>query len=362
VSQASETAAEITVPRPDDWHVHLRDDAMLAAVAPFTAQWFRKALVMPNLVPPITSTQSARQYRQRIIDAVSASGTPIAEFEPVMALYVAPNIDRLDLLAGVQEGIVGALKYYPAGATTNSDSGGTRMADFLDLFGFMAEHQIPLAVHAESTDPAIDVYDREQVFIETELAAVVNLVPDLRVTLEHISTRAGIEFVAANQQVAGTITPHHLACDRYDLLANGLRPDLYCKPILNSPDDRKALVAGATSGTPRLFLGTDSAPHPSSQKYSAKVSAGVFSAPYALQVVAEVFYQNDALDQLSGFVSANGIAHYRAEPPVSSVRLARSAKDPDEMMAESCIVTKDGDEVTVFGVGEADVWSMTAVR
>ncbi|MEM9132783.1 MAG: dihydroorotase [Actinomycetota bacterium] len=368
MSQSSaDPAAQLDIAVPDDWHVHLRDDHMLAAVTPLTARWFRRALVMPNLVPPITDSVAAAAYRERILAAAGPEAR--ADFEPVMVLYVTDGVSIDDVRAGVEAGVVIGLKYYPAGATTNSDAGGTSMLSFRPLLEFMAAEGIPLLVHAESTDPTIDIFDRERAFLDRELVPLAAELPELRVTVEHLSTAEGVEFVRDHPQVAGTITPHHLSCDRSDLLANGMRPDLYCKPVINSPQNRKALVAAATSGSPSFFLGTDSAPHPSIHKYAANVRAGIFCAPFALPVVAEVFHRAGALDRLEAFTSLNGCRHYGFEASTERLRLTRAAdevidaeaaNDPDGGPAEE-LVTADGARVRIFGVAEARRWTVAEV-
>jgi dihydroorotase len=345
--------AEVVIPTPDDWHVHLRDDEMLATVAPLTAGRFRFALVMPNLVPPVLTTEAAAAYRTRILDAVGDDA--IEGFTPLLTLYLNDELSIDDLEAGVDGGVVHAVKYYPAGATTNSDAGGTSLPSFRPVLERLVERRVPLLVHAESTDPGIDLFDRERAFLDRELAPVVDELPELRVTVEHLSTRAGVEFVESHPSVRGTITPHHLSCDRTDLLANGLRPDLYCKPVLNTTDDREALVAAATSGSTQFFLGTDSAPHPTSQKYSEVARPGIFNAPFALEVVAEVFYQADALDRLERFTSVNGALHYGFEVASRQVRLVRAARTEP---TSDRVVTASGDEVRIFGLAEAALWQV----
>ncbi len=346
---------EITVDiaAPDDWHVHLRDDEMLDAVAPFTATTFRHAVIMPNLVPPVTSTAAAAAYRDRILAAAGPDARP--DFTPMMVLYLNDQLDVADMLAGVADGVVFGAKYYPAGATTNSAAGGSSLLGHRATLEAMAAAGVPLLVHAESTDPAIDLFDREAHFIEHQLLPVVEQIPELRVTVEHISTRAGLDIVRDHRQVGGSITPHHLTCDRTDLLANGMRPHLYCKPVINSADERRAIAAAATSGDPSFFYGTDSAPHPLSAKEAAKVAAGIFNAPYALEVVAELFHELDALDRLEGFVSHHGADHYGVERSSATVRLTRRADDAVEP-AES-LVTADGTEVRIFGADAARRWT-----
>lgn len=354
--EATPSSVSVEIAAPDDWHVHLRDDDMLATVAPITAKSFRYALVMPNLVPPICTTAQADAYRRRILDGAGSAARP--DFTPIMALYLNDDLDVDDLVQGVDAGVVHAAKYYPAGATTNSEAGVTSMQDVLAALERMAEHSIPLLVHAESTDPAIDIYDRERHFLDEELAPIVTRLPELAVTVEHLSTRAGVDFVEANPSVHGSITPHHLSCDRSDLLANGLRPDLYCKPIINSADDRRALVQAATSGSSRFFLGTDSAPHPEADKHGATAKPGIFNAPFALPVVAEVFHRAGALDQLEAFVSVNGCAHYGFDVATDRVVLTRDPSAAGDAEPDT-VVTAGGDTVTIFGSAEARLWSVS---
>jgi dihydroorotase len=359
---ALDGTVDVVIARPDDWHVHLRDDEMLAAVAPLTAATFRYALVMPNLVPPICTSAAAAAYRQRILACAGPGTAP--GFTPLMVAYLNPQLAIDDLRRGVEAGVWHAVKYYPAGATTNSEHGGTSLLAFGPVLDAMTDLGLPLLVHAESTDPAIDIYDREQAFLDGELAPVVGAWPELAVTVEHLSTRAGVEFVTAHPQVKGSITPHHLACDRSDLVANGLRPDLYCKPIINSADDRRALVAAATSGSAEFFLGTDSAPHPAAHKYTDRAKPGIFNAPFALPVVAEVFYQADALANLEAFTSLNGCRHYGFPPASSRLRLTRAPnrkRAGDQSSpgpATNTVVTADGQTVVIFGAEQARHWTV----
>lgn len=342
----------IDIPKPDDWHVHLRDDAMLDAVVGYTAERFRYAMVMPNLAPPITSTAEASAYRDRILSAAGER----SDFHPLITLYCSPLVDLDDLRHGIESGIVGAVKYYPAGATTNSDAGGTSLMDFNELFAVLIETDTRLLVHAESTDPAVDIFDREAAFLERQLAPLCAAMPELSVTVEHVSTKAGLDFVSAHPGTAATITPHHLARDRSDLLAHGMKPDLYCKPVINSADDQAALVAAATSGDPSFMLGTDSAPHPTTAKYGPTAKAGVFNAAYGLEVVADVFFKADALDALPGFVSAHGCEVYGVPAPNTRLRLERT--EVDQELATS-LTTSAGDSVVLFGSEEAALWQVT---
>ena len=339
----------IEIPTPDDWHVHLRDGDMMAAVVDYTATRFRYAMVMPNLVPPITSSAAAIEYRSRILEHAAAE----ADFRPWITLYCSPAVDLADLRHGIESDVVGAVKYYPAGATTNSAAGGTSLAAFRPLYEVLIETGTRLLVHAESTDPSIDIFDREAAFLDAELAPLCEELPELLVTVEHVSTRAGVDFVADHPNVVATITPHHLARERSDLLAQGMKPDLYCKPVINSADDQAALVAAATSADPAFMLGTDSAPHPTTAKYGPTAKAGVFNAAYGLEVVAEVFYQADELENLAAFVSDNGCENYGVEHPDTRLHLERSALDVD---VATSLTTTAGDEVVLFGADEATLW------
>jgi len=353
------SVTSVDLPVPDDWHVHLRDDDMLSAVVGFTARRFRHALIMPNLQPPIETVDAAAAYRDRILGAAGADPAVIAHFEPWMTLYLTNQLTAAEVRRGAADDVVRAVKFYPAGATTNSDSGGTSLLDFAPVLEAMAELGMPLLVHAESTDPAIDIFDREAAFLESEVAPLLDRVPELSVTIEHISTAAGIDLARDHQQAFGSITPHHLACDRSDILANGLRPELYCKPVINSAANREALVAAATSGDATFFLGTDSAPHPLSQKEARVAKAGIFNAPYALEVTAEVFHQASALDALGAFVSTNGAQRYGVEPAVEWLRLERRAETSATDEPAGIIRTASGDEVRLFGVAEAARWTIT---
>ncbi len=338
--------------QPDDWHVHLRDDEMLAAVVGYSAQRFRYSMVMPNLMPPIISSETAAKYRAKIL---SHAPETQSGFNPQMAIYCSDKVNLDDLKAGIDSGAIAAVKYYPAGATTNSAAGGQSMVDFMALYEVLAECGVRLLVHAESTDPTIDLFDREAVFLERQLATVCDRLPELQVTVEHVSTAAGIDFVAAHDQAVATITPHHLSKERSDLLAHGMKPDLFCKPIINSAADRDALVAAATSGGSSFFLGTDSAPHPTTAKYGPTAKAGIFNAAYGLEVVAEVFYQQNKLEKLEAFTSRNGAEAYGVAVADTRIRLTREAVDTE---IATSFTTTAGDEVVLFGTDEAALWKV----
>jgi dihydroorotase len=319
----------IRLRRPDDWHLHLRDGAALRAVLPATAQAFGRAIVMPNLKPPVTTTAAARAYRERIL-AARPSGSA---FEPLMTLYLTDETSAEEIARAKASGFVHAVKYYPAGATTNSQSGVTALANTYQALAAMERDGVVLAVHGEVTDPDVDVFDRERVFVERELSAIVRDFPGLRIVLEHVTTREGVEFVAAAAaNVAATITPQHLLYSRNALFAGGLHPHLYCLPVLKRETHRRALVAAATSGGPKFFLGTDSAPHSREAKENGCGCAGCYSAPVALALYAEAFEDAGALDRLEGFASLHGAAFYGLAPNGDAITLVREAsRVPDTL-------------------------------
>lgn len=298
----------ITITRPDDWHLHLRDGAHLAAVLPDTARRFARAIVMPNLRPPVTTTRMAMEYRRRILAALPAG----AVFEPLMTLYLTDNTPPGEIGEARASGCVHAVKYYPAGATTNSDSGVTDLTKCRRVFEAMEKEGMPLLVHGEVTDPAVDVFDRERVFIERMLAPLIERHAGLRVVMEHITTREAAEFVTqAPVRVAATITAHHLLLSRDALFAGGLRPHHYCLPVLKRETHRMALVRAATSGNPKFFLGTDSAPHARTAKETDCGCAGIYTAHAGIELYCEVFAAAGSLERLEGFASRHGPAFYK---------------------------------------------------
>jgi dihydroorotase len=308
--------------RPDDWHLHLRDGAALRSVVPATAQVFGRAIVMPNLNPPITTTAAAGAYRERIRHALSSTSA----FEPLMTIYLTDDTSADEIARVKQSGFVHAVKYYPAGATTNSQSGVTSLAHASPALAAMERHGVVLSIHGEVTDPDVDIFDRERVFVERELAAIVHDFPGLRVVLEHITTQEAAAFVtSAPPTVAATITPQHLLYARNALFAGGLRPHLYCLPVPKREAHRRALVAAATSGNPKFFLGTDSAPHAKGAKEQACGCAGCYSAPVALPSYAEAFDDAGALDRLEGFASLHGAAYYGLPPNTGSITLVKES-------------------------------------
>ena len=299
---------QLTITRPDDWHLHLRDGEALAAVLPHSARQFARAIVMPNLRPPVTSVALAADYRQRILAALPAG----MRFEPLMTLYLTDRSSADEIRRAVDSGFVHAIKLYPAGATTNSDAGVTALEHCAAALTEMEKLGLPLLVHGEVTDPAIDIFDREAVFIETVLIPLLARHPGLRVVLEHITTQSAVDFVVASgTNVAATITAHHLLYNRNAIFSGGLRPHYYCLPVLKREHHRQALVAAATGGNNKFFLGTDSAPHARGAKETACGCAGCYTAHAALELYAEVFDRAGALDQLEAFASFNGPDFYR---------------------------------------------------
>ena len=341
----------LTIPRPDDMHLHLRDGAMLEAVAPVSAADFGRAIIMPNLVPPVVTGEQAAAYRERILAALPEG----ADFEPLMTLYLTETMDPDDVAAAAESGLVRAVKLYPAGATTNSASG---VRDFDKVRGVlerMAEVGLPLCVHGEVTDPQVDIFDREAVFIERVLDPIRTRTPGLRVVMEHVTTADGIDYIAsAHDGLVGTITTHHLILNRNDLLVGGIRPHYYCLPVVKRERHRLALRAAAVSGDPRFFLGTDSAPHVDSAKETGCGCAGCFTALNTLSCLAHVFEEEGALDRLAGFASRHGAAFYGlAEPNARTV--LEKADAP--VVYPGKIETGDG-TVTVFDPGFDLFWQV----
>ncbi|WP_283147532.1 dihydroorotase [Silvimonas soli] len=312
----------ITITRPDDWHLHLRDDALMAAVLPHTAREFARAIVMPNLKPPVTTTELAAAYRARILAALPVG----LDFEPLMTLYLTDRTDAAEVARAKASGFVHGIKLYPAGATTNSDSGVTSFEKVMPALEKMAELGLPLLVHGEVTDQSVDVFDREAVFIETILAPLLQRLPELRVVLEHITTQQAAEFVASSSaNVAATVTAHHLLMNRNAMFTGGIRPHHYCLPVLKRELHREALVRAVTSGSNKFFLGTDSAPHARHTKENACGCAGMYTAHAALPLYAEVFDRAGALDKFEAFASFNGPDFYRLPRNSGSVTLTKTA-------------------------------------
>lgn len=303
----SNTQTTLTIARPDDWHVHLRDGEALNNTVKDISRYFGRAIVMPNLVPPVINTTLAKSYYERIM-----ATQPSAHFKPLMVLYLTDTTSAQDIIEAKDSGLVFAAKLYPAGATTNSSSGVTDVANLKDVFAAMQKVEMPLLIHGEVTRDEIDIFDREQVFIDTILAPLVTTYPELKVVLEHITTKNAVDFVnAASDNVAATITVHHLLFNRNHMLVGGIRPHYFCLPILKRNIHQQALIAAATSGSSKFFLGTDSAPHAKHAKESACGCAGSYTAHAAIELYAEVFEQENALDKLEGFASLYGPAFYQ---------------------------------------------------
>jgi len=311
---------QLTLTRPDDWHLHLRDGAPMASVVPHTARQFRRAIIMPNLKPPVTDTAAAQAYRQRIVAALPTD----SDFEPLMTLYLTDETAPAEIVRARDSGVVHAVKLYPAGATTHSDAGVTDIEKTWPALEAMQELGMPLLVHGEVTDPEVDVFDREAVFIERVLVPLSRRFPRLKLVLEHITTRQGVEFVLdAGDSVAGTLTAHHLLLNRNAIFSGGIRPHHYCLPVLKREQHRLALLEAATRGHPRLFLGTDSAPHQRAAKESACGCAGLYTAHAAIELYAEAFESAGALDRLEAFASFHGPDFYGLPRNSGTIRLEK---------------------------------------
>jgi dihydroorotase len=340
----------LTITRPDDWHLHLRDGPAMASALAHAARQFARAIVMPNLRSPVATTAQAGAYRERILAALPKG----AAFEPLMTLYLTDATGRDEVASAKASGFVHGFKYYPAGATTNSDSGVTRLERVWPVLEAMQEHDLPLLVHGEVTDPEVDVFDRERVFVEKVLAPLTKRFPGLRLVLEHVSTREAADYVAAaGPNVAATLTAHHLLYSRSSLFAGGIRPHLYCLPVLKREEHRQALLSAATGGSKKFFLGSDSAPHARRDKESACGHAGVYSAHAALELYAEAFESVGALDKLEAFASFHGADFYRLPRNTGKVMLRK----------ESWIVPRDmpfgAETVVPLRSGESIAWRLS---
>jgi dihydroorotase len=333
----------ITIRRPDDWHVHLRDGDMLRLVAPYTARQFARAIIMPNLAPPVTSVAQAAAYRGRIVDAAGP------DFIPLMTCYLTDDSDPDELDRGHAEGVWVAAKLYPAGATTNSASGVSDIARLAPALARMERIGMPLLVHGEVTDPQVDIFDREAVFIDRILTGLIRDFPELKIVFEHITTAEAAEFVAAaGPSLAATITPQHLMINRNALFEGGLRPHAYCLPVVKRESHRQAIRRAATSGSPKYFLGTDSAPHVAAAKQSACGCAGIFNAPFAIEAYAQVFDQENALDRLEGFASEHGPRFYGLDLNSDRIELVRAPSQVPDLVGS----------VVPFGAGESFGWRL----
>ncbi|ABE50547.1 dihydroorotase [Methylobacillus flagellatus] len=339
----------ITITRPDDWHLHLRDGAALSAVLPDSARRFGRAIVMPNLRPPVTTTALAYAYRERIMQAMPAG----SGFEPLMTLYLTDNTSAEEIDRAKASGIVHGVKLYPAGATTNSDSGVTNIGHCVKALEAMEKHGIPLLVHAEVTDVDVDVFDRERVFIERNMVPLLERFQGLRVVFEHITTKDAANFVAgAPENVAATITAHHLLMNRNAMFNGGIRPHHYCLPVLKREEHRLALVAAATSGNPKFFLGTDSAPHAKSAKEAACGCAGMYTAHAGIELYTEVFDAAGSLDRLEAFASFHGPDFYRLPRNTDKITLEKTAWEVPASLPFA------GDELVPLRAGSHISWRL----
>ena len=344
-------STDLTLTRPDDWHPHLRDGDMLAAVLPETARHFARAIIMPNLVPPVVTGEDARAYRDRIMAALPEG----MSFEPLMTLYLTEQTDPDDLAAAFQSGLIKAVKLYPAGATTNSASGVRNFENVRPVLERMAEIGCPLCIHGEVTKDDVDIFDREAVFIDTVLDPLRRAIPQLRVIMEHITTSDGVAYAqSVDEGLAATITTHHLIINRNHILVGGIKPHYYCLPVAKRESHRLALVQAATSGDKRFFLGTDSAPHLDHLKENACGCAGCFTATNTMPLLAHVFEQENALDKLERFTSLNGPAFYRL--PVNTETLTLTKSDQKTIWPKN-IETPQG-PVTLFDPGFDVHWSV----
>lgn len=339
----------LTITRPDDWHLHLRDGAALKAVLPDTARQFARAIVMPNLRPPVTTTELAIAYRQRILDALP----PGMNFEPLMTLYLTDNTSAEDIVRAKASGIIHGVKLYPAGTTTNSDSGVTNLEHCVNALAAMEKLGVPLLVHAEVTDVDVDVFDRERVFIERNMIPLLKKFPALKIVFEHITTKDAADFVTiAPSNVAATITVHHLLMNRNDMFKGGIQPHHYCLPILKREEHRLALVKAATSGNAKFFLGTDSAPHAKSTKENACGCAGMYTAHTAIELYAEAFDNANALEKFEGFASFYGADFYGLARNAEQITLVKESwKVPESLPF-------DGDVLVPLRAGQAVQWKL----
>jgi dihydroorotase len=339
----------ITIRRPDDWHVHLRDGDVMRGVVPYTARQFARAIVMPNLSPPVTDVAATAAYRDRIVAAVPA-GT---DFTPLMTAYLTDGTDPAEMARGFESGVFTAAKLYPANATTNSAHGVSDISEIMRVLEKMDEIGMPLLIHGEVTDHDVDIFDREAVFIERTLAPLIHDLPGLRVVFEHITTHQAVQFVmAGGPNIAATITPQHLHINRNAMLVGGIRPHAYCLPVAKREEHRLALRKAAVSGSPKFFLGTDSAPHSVAAKESACGCAGIFGAPYAIESYAAVFDAEDALDKLEGFASVHGPNFYGLPLNEGTVTLHRAAN------LVPAVLDIGGTEIVPFHAGEELAWKL----
>ena len=345
---------KLTLTRPDDMHLHLREGAEMRGVIADSARQFARAIVMPNLKSPIVTTVQALEYRRNIIENLPEDIKRENNFEPLMTLYLTEEMSVEEIGQAKQSGYIHAMKYYPAGATTNSESGVTAIEKVTPVLEAMVEHNFPLLVHGEVTNPEVDIFDREAIFIERVLSPLMEKVPELRVVFEHITTKDAVDFVnEGSDRLAATITPQHLLLNRNALFVGGIRPHNYCLPVLKAEEHRRAVVEAAISGNPKFFLGTDSAPHAKQSKESACGCAGIYSAHNAMELYTEVFEKTDGLDRLEGFASHYGADFYRLPRNKCTITLEKKTWQIPESMLFGDL------EIIPFRAGEHCQWKMT---
>ncbi len=342
---------EIEIIKPDDWHVHFRDNEILKAVVPETSRYFARSIVMPNLIPPILNAKQAIEYKERIEKAIP----PTDNFEPLMTIYLTEETNKNELKNAYDSGAVFAVKLYPAGATTNSESGVKDLKKIMPVLETMAEIGMPLLIHGEVTDPNIDIFDREKVFIDQKLDFICKKLPELKITLEHITTKDAVSYIKeANKNLGASITPHHLALNRNAIFSGGIRPHNYCLPILKREIHRKALLNAAISGNPKFFLGTDTAPHFTSDKENECGCAGVFNASYCLPLIVQLFDNENALSNLEKFTSINGARHYNLEINEKRIKLFRNNKKL--ILKKALTINKK--KIKIFDPGFCIFWNV----
>lgn len=340
---------ELIIKRPDDWHLHLRDEDMMRAVLPYTAELCGRAIIMPNLRPPMRTVQDLEAYRQRILDALS----PGHCFQPLMTLYLTDETPPEEIRLGKNEGLLAAVKLYPVGATTNSEHGVTEIKKVYRILEVMQELNIPLSIHGEVSQPGVDIFDRESVFIDRELDPLRKDFPELKIIFEHVTTKTGVDFIlSAEQGLGATITPHHLLINRNSLFSGGLDPYMYCLPVAKRETDRVAIRKAAASGDPRFFFGSDSAPHPMAAKEKAGGAAGIFNIPTAIPYIVQVFETEESIHNLEAFMSLNGARFYGLAPNEDTITLKKSSSAIPPIEP----ITVGEDKVKVFQTRDPVFW------
>lgn len=343
---------EITIRRPDDWHLHLRDGDVLKTVLPYTAELFGRAIIMPNLKPPVRTRSEIVSYRQRIVDCLPSNHT----FQPLMTMYLTDGTSPEQIRTCTSDNLIAAVKLYPVGATTNSEFGVTDIKKVYPAIGLMQELGVPLSVHGESSGPDVDIFEREAAFIERDLEPLRQDFPELKVIFEHLTSKTGVDYVlSSGKEVAATITPHHLLITRNDIFAGGLQPHMYCLPIAKREEDRQAVRKAAVSGDSRFFFGSDSAPHLVSSKENAPGAAGIFNVPTAVPYVAQVFEEESALDRLEGFLSTNGARFYQLPINSDTITLQKITQP----LSEPKDLSIGSDRVRAFRLSDPLQWTVT---